>query len=274
MKQPRPSGTPIDVKRRSAWRNRFGSYRYGVTEAGINDWLDQFDDRDKDLAARLLDSVEFISAEQLHDAYRAILTKLPGWDQDESKRQGRFAFVSFASSAGESGDGMIHEFRLANGLNRNKFNELFIGKSDIVRARFGPSDTVVFIDDFVGTGNQGVTAWQSMFQELTAEVGNVYLATVAAYKPGADRVNAETRMQLLSHRMLNASDGLFNDACTHYSKSEKSSLLTYCRRAHRKQPLGWGDCGLVIVLYHQCPNNSLAALHASSDQWEPLFPRS
>jgi hypothetical protein len=30
---------------------------------------------------------------------------------------------------------------------------------------------------------------------------------------------------------------------------------------------------LVIVLYHQCPNNTLAVLHASSKEWEPLFPR-
>jgi hypothetical protein len=44
--------------------------------------------------------------------------------------------------------------------------------------------------------------------------------------------------------------------------------------ASQRHPRGFGDCGLVIVLYHQCPNNSLAVLHASSGNWEPLFPRS
>lgn len=274
MRTPRPARTPIDSHRRSTWQRRFGSYRYGVTEAGILDWLNQFHDADKDTAARLLDAVEFISAEQLHAAFRSLLARVPGWHRNRRQRRGRFAFVAFSSSAGESGDNMLHQFRLANNLNHREFDSLFIGRSDLLRSGLGRDDTVVFLDDFVGTGNQAVAAWQNMFQELTAQIGNVYLVTVGAFRDGSDRIKEKTGMQLLTHRPLEYRDNLFHNDCNHFSDHEKSRILHYCRIASPPHPRGFGDCGLVLVLYHQCPNNSLGVLHASSQEWEPLFPRS
>jgi hypothetical protein len=274
VRTPRPVNTPIDTRRRSTWQKRFGSYRYGVTEAGIIDWLNQFDESDKDVAARLLDAVEFVSAEQLHDAFRSLLCRLPGWSRVASKRQGKFAFVAFSSSAGESGDNMLHQFRLANNLNHRQYDSLFIGRSDLVRSGLGADDTVVFLDDFVGTGNQAVTAWEKMFHELTAQIGSVYLVTIGAFKMGSERIKNETRMQLLTHRALGFSDSFFHSDCNHFSSADKNRLLHYCKIASRDHPQGFGNCGLVIVLYHQCPNNSMALLHNSSEKWEPLFPRS
>lgn len=237
------------------------------------DWLNQFHDADRDTAARLLDAVEFISAEQLHAAFRSLTARVPGWHRNPRQRSGRFAFVPFSSSAGESGDSMLHQFRLANNLNHREFDSLFIGRSDLLRSGLGAGDTVVFLDDFVGTGAQAVTAWQKMFQELTAEIGNVYLVTVGAFRMGSERIRNETRMQLLTHRSLGYPDSLFHNDCTHFTAHEKSRILHYCRIASPTHPRGFGDCGLVIVLYHQCPNNTLAVLHASSREWEPLFPR-
>lgn len=274
MRTPRPAGTEIDTRRRSTWRGRFASYRYGVTEEGLVDWLNQFADADRDIAARLLDAVEFISAEQLHAAFQSILTNLPGWHRSQRQRRGTFAFVAFSSSAGESGDRMLHDFRLANNLNHREHDSLFIGRSDLVRARLGAEDTVVFVDDFVGTGNQAVTAWQNMFQELTSGVGNIYLATGAAFRIGSDEIKKHTRIQLLAHRVLGNAHSLFHDECRHFTQQEKGRILHYCEQADRRRPRGYGDCGLVVVLYHQCPNNSIAVLHASSRSWDPLFPRS
>lgn len=274
MRTPRPVGTPIDTRRRANWQQRFGSYRYGVTEAGIIDWLDQFAEADRDVAARLLDAVEFISAEQIHAAFRSLLSRLPGWHLNSRRRRGKFAFVAFSSSAGESGDNMLHQFRLANKLNHRKFDSLFIGRSDLLRSGLGANDSVVFLDDFVGTGNQAVTAWQKMFQELTTEIGNVYLVTIGAFRGGSERITNETRIQLLAHRSLGNRDSIFHDDCTHFSNNEKTRILHYCKIASPASPRGFGDCALVVVLYHQCPNNSLAVLHTSSQAWEPLFPRS
>jgi hypothetical protein len=80
-------------------------------------------------------------------------------------------------------------------------------------------------------------------------------------------------MELISHRHLTLGDSVPDSQCKHFSAAEKSRILHYCKRASPDRPLGFGECGLVIVLSHQCPNNSLALLHATSRTWEPLFPR-
>lgn len=273
MREPKPADTPINEERLETWRERFEGYRYGVTQARIERWLTRFGDADKDVAARLLDAVELITAEEVHAAFRALLGQIPGWHRTRAKRKGRFAFVSFSSSSGESGDTMIHQFRLANELNKSAFNSLFTYKSDLLRGELGAEDTVVFIDDFVGSGTQAVNAWERVFQELTTEIGNVYLATIAAYKIGSDEIKAKTRVQLLAHRPLGYRHSLFRDECEHFTPREKQRILHYCELASPNRPKGFGDCALAVVLYHQCPNNSLAVLHASSRRWDPLFPR-
>ncbi len=274
MRAPRPVDTPIDNRRRESWRNRFEGYRYGVTDANVTGWMDQFGDADRDVAARVLDAIEFISTEHVDAAFRALLQSLPGWHRQTNRRTGRFAFVAFSRTAGESGDAMLHRFRLANGLNQRFFDPLFIGRSEILRARLGKEDTVVFLDDFVGSGTQAVKAWEDMFQELTAGIGNVYLFTVAAFTKGATRVKDETRMELLCHRHMTNRDSVLHESCVHFSAHEKARLLHHCKLASPDKPWGFGDCGLVIVMSHQCPNNSLAVLHSTSREWEPLFPRS
>lgn len=274
MRRPRPSGTPINNHRRSSWRSRFEGYRYGVTDAGLSDWIEQFKPSDRDIAARMLDSVEFISAENVDAAFRSLLKRLPGWHLHKKHRRGEFAFVAFSKTAGESGDAMLHRFRLANGLNTRFYDSLFIGRSEILSARLGPDDTIVFLDDFVGSGTQAVDAWRQIFDELTAGIGNVFLVTVAAFAKGAERIKDETRIELITHRHLTNSDSLHLGECTHFSSYEKRRIKHYCNIASPEKPWGFSECGLLIVLSHQCPNNSVAVLHASSTEWEPLFPRS
>ncbi|MGC4031565.1 MAG: hypothetical protein QM754_07500 [Tepidisphaeraceae bacterium] len=245
-----------------------------MTDARLSEWLDQFAANDRDVAARVLDVVEFIPAEEIDAAFRSLLKRLPGWHRFKKRRTGKFVFVAFSRTAGESGDSMLHRFRLANNLNTRYFDKLFIGRSDLLRQGLGKDDTVVFLDDFVGSGNQAVDAWTGMFQELTATVGNVYLLAVAAFARGVDRIRKETRLGLLAHRNLNNRDSMPHDDCSRFSAAEKARIDDYCRIASTKNPWGYGGCGLVVVLAHQCPNNSLAILHESCQNWDPLFPRS
>ena len=61
MKQPLRRGTSIDMQRVRVWVNAFAGYRHPIDATVINQWLDQFDNSHKDIIARLLDSIEFIS---------------------------------------------------------------------------------------------------------------------------------------------------------------------------------------------------------------------
>ena len=273
MRKPRPEKTPIDTKRLQSWISDFGAYRHAVTRASIEDWLDQFKKRDHDLAARVLDAVEFYGNDRIGVAFRKSLQAIPGWDKRPSARQGRWRFVAYSASSGESGGSMLYQFRLANRLDGKTHNQMFIYPSQLVLQRLGPDDTVVLVDDFVGTGDQVCEAWNESFAELVAGAGRVYLVVIGAVTGARRRVREETEVRLVPSHEFNEADNLFSDRCTRFPKREKGRLLAYNKRADKRHPRGYGDCGLIVVFQHRCPNNSVPMLHANHSRWTGLFPR-
>jgi len=166
---------------------------------------------------------------------------------------------------------MLHKFRHANNLASRSHNELFVHRSDLLREGLGKDDTVVLVDDFVGTGSQVCEAWGTTFGELLAEVGKVYLVVVAARGQAMERVREETDLEIIPHIELTGKDNVF--ACNHFNNRDRSCLEHYGKKADPKIPKGYGDCGLVMVFAHSCPNNTIPILHAKCRKWEGLFRR-
>ena len=273
MRRPAARGTPVDDGRFAGWLERFAGYRVQATRARIEQWLARFDAGDRDLSARILDAVEFFRLDQQSDAFRAILGALPGWSRNAARRQGRWRFVAFGIHSGESGDAMLAAFRVANGLDGARFNELFIHKADLLRENLEPKDTVVFVDDFAGTGNQVTEAWSESLRELLPGGPRTFLVLVVAVEDARQRIGRETPLVVRAFRYLRAQDNLFAHECNHFSRPEKNTALNYCQRADALNPRGYGECGLLLVFSHRCPNNSLPILHARGRRFEGLFPR-
>jgi hypothetical protein len=272
MNRPRARGAEINTSRFNWWLSQFSGYRNPVTRGMIELWLKQFSARDQDLAARVLDAVLFIGNQHIHTCFRDLLGTLQGWDKSASKRHGRWFFVPFSGSVGESGDSMVHNFRMATAMNKKRYNDLFIHRSELVMKTPGPQDTVVLLDDFSGTGNQACESWREVFGELLAGGPRVILMLIAATRDALDRITAETDMEPICGTILRGRDNIFHSDCNHFSQAEKDALLTYCSRADSGLPKGYGDSGLVLVFAHKCPNNTIPILHASHGNWQGLFP--
>lgn len=273
MRHPRPRGTPTDAARMDAWLEAFAGYRVHVSRARIQTWLAQFHADHHDLAARILDAVEFYREDQVLHAYRSVFGRLPGWSKKASERQGRWRFVAFSSHSGESGDRMLHAFRLATGLAGERFDDLFIYRSDLPRQNLTADDTVVFVDDFAGTGTQAVTAWNEVFGELLPGRPHMFLVLAAAIHEAILHITNETPLKVRTFRRLRTHDNLFAAQCTRFSTGEKARTLEYCNIADAVSPRGFGGCGTLIVLAHRCPNNSLPILHSKNAAFRGLFPR-
>lgn len=273
MKESLPAGAPINWVRYQRWLNEFEGYRHQVTRGGLENWLNQFANTHRDVAARTLDCVDFIGAAKIDAAFRQALGALPGWNVDPQARQGRWRFVPFSTSAGESGDEMIHRFRRANNLGLAKFNDLFIHPSSLMQEKLSATDTVVFVDDFSGSGRQAVDKWRDVFAELLAEGPTVYLVLVAAATHVNRLITDETGIRVICDVYLHESDNIFSDTCTRFSVEDKRAIRTYCRRADNASPNGYGNCGLLVVFAHDCPNNSIPILHKVSPTWNGIFPR-
>ena len=273
MRVPKRVGAPIDARRYQAWLRRFGGYRTEVSKSAIEKWLQQFDEADRDLAARTLDAVDYVTHAQIEASFQALLGRLPGWNVDPNRRSGRWRFVAYSRAAGESGDAMLQKFRSAAGLGSNRYNDLFIAKSELLMSDLGPEDTVVFVDDFAGTGKQVCDGWNDIMRELLPREPNSYLMLVACSAQAKSRIEVDTDLKVATRTLLVESDNIFASECRYFASHDRERLLQYCKRANRKEPRGFGECGFVFVLAHKTPNNSLPILHAKNQRWAGLFPR-
>jgi hypothetical protein len=229
VRTPSPRGTAIDARRFQRWINHFGSYRAGIINVTIQSWLDQFDAADRDLAARVLDAIEYYGQTQIQAAYRQALGTFRGWNTDPAQRHGKWCFAAMSGSAGESGDAMLYQFRLANGLDSRAFNNIFVSRSDLFRRtllpendpkRLGKDDVVVLLDDFSGTGKQVCDAWndpETSFGALLEGVGKVYLIVVAASRVARDKIAEKTAITLVPAHELHDGDNVFSTHCVSVS---------------------------------------------------------
>lgn len=285
MRRPLSSGTAIDARRYRRWVDNFGSYRAGIINVSIQSWLNQFEASDQNLAARVLDAVEFYNQSQIHLAYRHALDALDGWHRSALKRKGRWKFAAMSGSAGESGDAMLYQFRVANGLDAKAMDTMFASRTDLFRLanlpdndpnRLGESDVVVLLDDFSGTGTQVCEAWnnpETSFGSLLAGVGKVYLILVAASRSARRRIKNETNISVIAGHELNDGDDIFSESCKHFTDADRERLLHYGRIADKRHPKGYKDCGFVVIFQHRAPSNSIPILHADNSRWAGLFPR-
>lgn len=272
MKTPLPPGEPIDAKRMRGWLSEFTGYRHAVTESRIERWLSQFELPDIDLAARLLDSVDFIQNEQITAWFRSALEDIPGWDAVPPKRSGTFRFVALSASAGESGDAMLARFRHANNLGSKKHHHLFAHRSQLLLAGLGEGDTVVFVDDFSGTGKQVVDYWP-VLKEVLPEGPDYHLVLAGASRGALREIAANTDLLVHTGFVLEPCDALFSPACTTYTEQEKKTVKKYCDEVGAKSAAEFAAQGFLVVFAHTCPNNSLPVLHRTSPKWEGLFRR-
>ncbi|HZQ23197.1 MAG TPA: hypothetical protein VFA89_10390 [Terriglobales bacterium] len=272
MKRPLNRGAAVDETRYARWLAEFAGYRNPVTRGMVELWLRQFSAADQDLAARILDAVLFIGNQKIHTSFRELLNSLEGWDKVKSRRRGRWFFVPFSGSTGESGDSMLHSLRMSTSMSKKQYNNLFIHRSELVSKQPSAEDTVVLVDDFSGTGTQACDSWH-IFEELLTGGPRVVLMLIAATESALARITDETEMEPICAVTLTRRDNLFQADCVHFNEGEKDTILGYCATADRRYPRGFGEAGLLLVLAHRTPNDTIPILHATHDEWHGLFPR-
>jgi hypothetical protein len=255
----------------NSWLERFRFYRHPPDRPAIEGWLARFAPDDRDLAARILDCVEVIPELRIHVGYRQALSSLPGWHKNKQDRDGNWFFVGFGD-AGESGQSMARTFREATGLAAERYDYLFCNIVDIPKKKPTTADTIVFIDDFSGTGRQVCRKWPVIF-ELIATDAECFLILTAATDDAINNIQTNTALKVRAKYRIRKNENIFSSSPQRFNPAERATLLPYCQIADAKEPEGYGKCGLLYVLSHKTPNNSIPILHANHNRWRGLFPR-
>lgn len=269
MKKPQGGVSPAKL---AAWARRFSVYRRAPSKQDIQAWLSLFKDADQPVAIRILDNLLLVSETSIHTGYRTALQSLDGWHGNARQRDGRWYFCGYANHAHESGSVMLRMFAEANRLTQDAHRNMFVSPRELPQLKLTAMDTLIFVDDVSGSGNQVINYWPTML-ELIASEARTFLILTAATQRALDAISTNTDLEVIAQHVIDNSGNIFHEDCKFLTSAEKTKLLAYCKAADARNPKGYGNCGLLLILSHKTPNNTIPVLHCHHDGWQGLFPR-
>jgi hypothetical protein len=268
-----------------------------ITETRLRAWLEQFENGDHRrwafLLMRRLISEGFFAPEQFPDLAnslrKAVLAGEAGRYQrlDKFRRLTNFYLIEHGLGASSSNAALNFyakqfKIRKSNVVSPDEFASLL--------SRLSGTETLValVLDEFAGSGQQIRNAADGLAETLDAKAGALWReqtvlvvgCALSARKLtwSADKVASyAVEGQILPRRLRAFDTGaeIFDGA--EERERARDLMHTIGRSLVKNQPLGFGDAGLLVSTYTNCPNNSLPIFWShgryAGRPWLPLFER-
>jgi len=287
-----------------------------ATEPAVRDWLEGFDpvvpggDDERLHALYLLSNFVYFGSREVRALLEAMYRDLYKYPIVESIRKAndnttdaaviaslfrpeltRTRFLGVGNPA-ESGCHLLYYFRQENALPRNLFlhtHQVFDrhGGMSPVTLRWPEVTRYVFIDDFCGSGRQGVAYSRDIVDDLKRLKADLFVAyyVLVATSDGIRVVRDQTAFdsaQCLYE--LDTSFRCFSDESRFFGNGqegiEKAAAERTCRKHGRRlwpeHPLGYDDCQLLMGFHHNTPDNTLPIIwydDPDGPPWAPIFRR-
>ena len=152
-----------------------------------------------------------------------------------------------------------------------------------------PTRTAVFLDDFVGSGDQFCATWfrrrtlgpgrETSFSELQKAVGGrFYYAPLVCTEKGAYVVRSScVGLELLPVHVLAKRDSLVEADCPFWPPHLAADAATFIKGVSARVGIlnwkGYDDLGLSIAFHHSTPDACLPLYHWNQNGWRPLVNR-
>ncbi|MBL8515939.1 MAG: hypothetical protein JNM76_03125 [Betaproteobacteria bacterium] len=254
----------------------------------VSDWLSQFDLPDVYLAEHMLRRIRYVGFEEFEEWLQESVSTLL---KDILEMDGRVAVAIFPvtkpfinvhnedkafKSANDSAGRLAHSLK---NLERSlpSYVEL-TPRVESMRAQ--KVRHIIFVDDFVGTGDRFIKSWRTM---VPASIKSwcsrgwckVWFLTFAGHASGLKRIGRNVRtlsLQQIRVRVLIEKSFFEENAAL-------MAVLTRYRApfGNSRQVMGYGGLACPVIFQHGCPNNVPLILWAQpprrkGGKWRPLFP--
>lgn len=211
------------------------------------------------------------------------------WSKEEGKRKRSDILISYLDEPGKSGANYAKLYAEENGIYRGEGGNVV--EPGRLRQAFEwkrKLQALVFVDDFIGTGE----STSEYFKKLAEEHGEVlrnsglqiFFIALSGFIKGREKI--EDRLDELYLPVHTRVCDLLDETAQCFSNTTRIFPNPLDRDRARKiahhyglklenhAPLGYGDCEAAVVFEDSCPNNTLPILWAESKDWIPLFKRS
>ncbi|WP_158848098.1 AAA family ATPase [Algibacter sp. L1A34] len=148
-------------------------------------------------------------------------------------------------------------------------------------------NSLVFVDDFVGSGNSIIENLKPILLVNKDEIKKrniiVIIGVITGFEEAKHKIlkfakKEEFAIEVKLLDPLNNNDKCFDDNSLIYPKPiEREKAKRICEKIgvklEKRHPLGYGNCQATVVFPTTCPNNSLPILWKETTDWKPLFKR-
>lgn len=255
----------------------FATYQpQAVTRGKLSIWLQQFDPQHRDVLLRVLEDVQYYDLARINgilkELHRAVRQQVK---EDGIRDLSSMIFVPIGG-AGDSGQEIFRRYRDVNRLEQTSASIALV--PDLQKLVFkAQSDrqrrAIVFVDDFVGSGEQLSGYWKDVLTQLIpSPLPALYVASLVGYDTGIQLVHRETPLRVVTAHYIPAAACL--DQTSSFNDGEKDIIRNYCG-AVGNQPSGFGGLELLLAFTYGCPDNTLSVLRGSKRQrkWKGILPR-
>ncbi|MBV7535103.1 hypothetical protein KW842_04895 [Duganella sp. sic0402] len=240
-----------------------------ISDTAIQDWLNQFEDTERELVFRLLQAFQYISFSRMQvmavELYE-LLKKELGAAIDN-------AWFVPVGGAGKSGGLVAYIFRNRNRISADRFLTY-----DSIKEFVSDGDPVIMLDDLLASGHQCVEEWQALQDKagaLPPGCPSIW-ATLVSCEPGRDYIQERTILKSLAPLELTRRDQPLSSESTlipDYEDRERvrQIMMRYGDKLGVPHALGYAGSALLLAFEHSTPDNSLPVFWAKNPTWKPLL---
>lgn len=248
-----------------------------VSEATVRDWYEQFAEKDRDLAVKVLENIKYVSTANIRGKARELLLMIQALAKDEGWKKVHIIPVGGA----DSGSSVVVRAMKGEIKSRKIKGATISSLFEIQKLKPGDVDCVFIVDDFVGTGRTFTEWWETMAESLLLPLQAVTaIGVLVAAHEGMSPLESVSEHVFVGDE-LGEEDNVFSAKSRVLTEDLKNGLLDYCKKTgcSNEYVTGLGGCGLLVAFKHVCPNNSLPILwHATKPSktkkgWRALFRR-
>lgn len=233
----------------------------------INRWILNFAPEHQLLAVKLLENLHYWNQEVVKEYCRRLYHSL------QQRGIQNPCFVGWGSAA-KSGAFISYYFRIANNLS----SDIFFNFTDITKLANSQFDAIVFLDDFVGSGNQVVTFWTNIKHHLDGSKKTpktIYLG-LAGFESGKRNIQEKTGIVIELGYQLTDLDQAFSPTGIfdyYEAQNAKDVMEKYGTSLFPEHPLGYAKSQALVAFFYNTPNNTLPIFWSAKNNWFPLFER-
>ena len=244
-------------------------------EREIDIWLAQFDDEEQEFLLECLEKYSYFRDAEYRYAIRTLYNdfncKNPDW-----KEHSKIFMMNKENGRVSNSNGFFIDFWKINNIKNECKNEVGLFENC-----FDLFDNIVFIDDFIGTGNSVVTYLNTQFKKFPIlKSKSIHILCLYLTKSGELALenyatDNSLNLQLYYYRK---GDKFFKEG--HYysgnnliEKIDMYSKIWDGKFANFAYKYGYGDIQSLCSINDDTPNNTLGIFWKKSTNYSPLFKR-